>query len=156
MSKGKRRAQIPQRKTPNLNLDHVDSDSTTQFTKPSDSRRSVEGNSVDVGPAQGGVSDDTPITHGQFKTYGKLGAFIVASVGLIGGPIWWAATMQSVVNSLVVDISSIEESTSSLEKDFIRHDERVKQLEKEVSEFRDTSRNHNTDSIPPIKPKVSQ
>jgi hypothetical protein len=114
-------------------LDSVETAPTENFTQERPSSRNSSGTVNDVGPAVVDAGQNTPITREQLDTFLKIVGYVLGCVGAIAGMIWWAATLQGNVDSLVEDVDSIEKSTRSLEKSSAVHEERLQRLQNDVS-----------------------
>ncbi|MCU7878646.1 MAG: hypothetical protein KZQ84_17960 [Candidatus Thiodiazotropha sp. (ex Lucinoma borealis)] len=128
------RPRIPvQNKKDYHELDSVDTESTDGITRKSHTSNISQGNVSDVGPALHSLDDSSPITYGQARGFTKIMAIVIAIVTAIGGAIWWAASIQGDVDTLVDDVDAIEISTRTLEKNYVRQDERLQYINKEIS-----------------------
>lgn len=116
-------------------LDSVNTEPTEEFMRPK-SRTGDSGGKVDnVGPAFRDDSDNSPVTFGHLRTIGKIASVILGIISFIAYPIWWAATVQNDVKRLTSNVGNIERSTRSLEENLIRHDEKLQQIQREISKL---------------------
>lgn len=134
MRNNRRNPYIPKGKNRDFReLDTIDTDPTERFTKQKQSSRNASGSVDDIGPAVGGLNKNTPLTFADLESVKKIFGWVFGGVAAISGIIWWAATIQSDVTSLLSDVETIEKSTQMLEKNSVRQDMSLQQLQKDVS-----------------------
>ncbi|PUB83981.1 MAG: hypothetical protein DBP02_10120 [gamma proteobacterium symbiont of Ctena orbiculata] len=144
MSRRSKGPRIPSARQRNYKeLDYADTKPTEELSDALPKSGVTRGPSEDVGPAFPRAKDTLPVTFGDLRVFSRIGGLIFAAVASIGGGIWWAATIQGDVNKLSGDVDKIEVTTRTLDKSFVRQDEKLHQIRSDILKLQKMTENKN-------------